>query len=92
MRGRSDRVFGPAGGAGGEVNSELTLYAGDSVETVPIESRNLHQVEFELFCQALESGGSPPYVFETGKQMLAITRAIHESIATGKVVPVADDF
>ncbi len=92
MRGRSDRVFGPAGGAEGEVNSEMTLYVGDSVETVAIDGRNLHQVEFELFCEALERGGSPPHGFEAGKQMLAITLAIHESIATGKVVPVSYDF
>lgn len=92
MRGRSDRVFGPDGGAEGQVNSELTLYAGDSVEIVTIESRNLHQVEFELFCEALERGGSPPHGFEAGKQMLAITQAIHESISTGKVVPVSYDF
>lgn len=92
MRGRSDRVFGPNGGAEGEVNRGLTLYAGDALERVPIESKNLHQVEFERFCEALESGGLPPSGFETGKQMLAITQAIHESIATGKVVPVSYDF
>jgi predicted dehydrogenase len=92
IRGRSDRVFGPDGGAEGQVNAELTLYAGDAVEIVTIESRNLHQVEFELFCQALERGGSPPCGFAAGKQMLAITQAIHESYETGKVVPVSYDF
>jgi predicted dehydrogenase len=92
MRGRPDRVFGPAGGAEGSVNQELTLYRGDVVETVAIESRNLHQVEFERFVDALERGGAPPYGFAAGKQMLALTQAIHESIATGKVVPVSYDF
>ncbi len=92
MRNHPDRVFGPDGGAEGLVNSELTLYQGDAVETVTIESRNLHQVEFALFTDAIERGTSPAYGFTAGKQMLAVTQAIHESIATGKVVPVSYKF
>ncbi len=92
MRGRPDRVFGPNGGAEGSVNQELTRYRGGAVETVAIESRNLHQVEFEMFVDDLERGTAPPYGFTVGKQMLALTQAIHESIATGKMVPVSYDF
>jgi predicted dehydrogenase len=92
MRNHLDRVFGPDGGAEGLVNSELTLYEGDAVETVTIESRNLHQDEFALFTDAIERGTTPPYGFTAGKEMLAVTQAIHESIATGKVVPVSYAF
>lgn len=59
---------------------------------VEIESRNLHQAEFDLFIDALEQDKAPPYGFIAGKQMLAMTIAIHESIATGKEVPVFYDF
>lgn len=92
VRGRPDRVLGPCGGAEGAVNNELKVYGSGSVETVEIESRNLHQSEFDLFIDALEQDKAPPYGFIAGKQMLAMTIAIHESIATGKEVPVFYDF
>ena len=92
MRQHPDRVLGPKGGAEGSVNNELTLYQGDAVETVTIEGKNLHQVQFERFVEGLERGTGPTYGFTAGRQMLALTQAIHESIATGKVVPVSYDF
>lgn len=92
MRQHPDRVFGPDGAAEGNVNSELTLYQGDTVETVTIESRNLHKVQFERFVAALERGAEPTYSFTAGRQMLAVTQAIHDSIATGQVVPISYDL
>lgn len=91
MRGRPDRIFGPAGGAEGNVNGDLTVYQGDTVEIVKLEPRDLHQVEFEMFVDALERGSPPPSGFTAGKEMLALTQAILESIDTGKVVPVTYD-
>jgi len=92
MRGRPDRIIGPKGGADGSVNSGLTLYDGDAVEFIEIENKDLHQVEFALFIDALERGTPPPYGFTAGKQMLAVTLAIFESIDTGRVIPVSCDF
>lgn len=90
MRGRPDRIIGPNGGAEGNVNGGLTLYQGDTVETIEIEPRDLHQVEFAMFIDALEGGTQPPSGFAAGKQMLALTQAILESIDTGRVVRVPD--
>ena len=92
MRGRPDRVFGPRGGAEGNVQSELTLYSCSESRTVPIEPRNLHAVEFERFVEAIESGSRPEYSFTEGRQMIAVTRAIHDSIASGQPVQVTYDF
>lgn len=92
MHGRTDRVFGPKGGAEGGVNDSLMLYHGDTVETIEIEVKDLHQVEFAAFVAALERGGQPPSGFTAGKQMLALTQAILASIDTGKPVPVSYDF
>ncbi|MDQ3653682.1 MAG: hypothetical protein M3457_01205, partial [Chloroflexota bacterium] len=37
MRGRPDRIFGPGGGAEGNVNGDLTVYREDTVEVVKLE-------------------------------------------------------
>ncbi len=92
LHGRPDRIVGPAGGAEGHVNSGLTLYQGGTSEAIPIESKDLHEVEFASFIEALEQGRQPPYGFTAGKQMLAMTEAIYTSIATGKAVPVSYDW
>jgi predicted dehydrogenase len=92
VKGRPDRVLGPRGGAEGTVNNELKVYGSDSVETVNIETKNLHREQFALFIDALEHGRTPPYSFPEGKQMLALTNAIHESIATGVPVSVSYEF
>ncbi len=89
MRGRPDRIFGPSGGAEGNVNGDMTLYRGELVEIVNLEPKDLHQVEFAMFIDALEAGTAPPSGFTSGKEMLALTLAIFESIDTGVVVPVA---
>jgi predicted dehydrogenase len=91
LKGRPDRVVGPKGGAEGLANGRLTLYEADRVEQVDIQSRDLWQVELDLFGQAV-SGGKPfPSGFREGRQMLAVTRAILRSIDTGQPVPVTYD-
>ena len=92
MRGRPDRVFGPLGGAEGDVTTRLTLYQGDRVETIEIAPQNLHQKEFALFAEALERGQPAPVGFREGKEMLAVTMAIFTSIDSGHVVPVSYGF
>jgi myo-inositol 2-dehydrogenase/D-chiro-inositol 1-dehydrogenase len=92
MRGRGDRVFGPKGGAEGEVNRELRVYRGDAVETLAIEPKDLHEVEFAAFVDALERGTQPPSGFVAGKQMLALTQAMLRSIDSGRVEVVDYGF
>jgi predicted dehydrogenase len=91
LKTRPDRIFGPKGGAEGAVNGRLTLYEADHVEHVDLVPRDLHQVELELFAQAVAGGPPFPSGFREGRQMLAITQAILRSIDTGQPVPVAYD-
>ena len=89
MKGRPDRIVGPNGGAEGAVNAGLTLYEADRVERVEIATRDLHQVELELFAQAVSGGGKVfPSGFREGRQMLAMTEAIFRSIDSGQPVAV----
>jgi len=92
MRGHGDRVFGPKGGAQGDVNRELRMFRGDRVETLAIEPKDLHEVEFAAFVDALERGKEPPSGFVAGKEMLALTQAMLRSIDSGKVEKVSYDF
>lgn len=91
MAGRPDRVFGPAGGAEGSVETGLTLHMQDSTETVAIERQDLHALEFADFVRAIESGGRPAAGFPEGRELIMITHAIEESIATGQPVRVPHD-
>lgn len=91
MRPRPDRVFGPNGGAEREAGG-LKRYQGDQVESVPLPAENLHEKEFACFAAAIAAGTAPPYGFQAGKEMLALTLAIFQSIDTGAVVPVSYDF
>jgi predicted dehydrogenase len=91
LRGRPDRVFGPCGGAE-RAPEGLKLYEGDRVETVPLPRENLHQKALARFAEAVEAGRPPPYGFREGKEMLALTLAILQSVETGGVVPVSYDF
>lgn len=91
MRSRPDRVFGPDGGAEGDVQVQLTLHTGDTTETVQIEPRHLHAAEFEDFVRAIEDGGRPAAGFTEGRELIMITKAIEESIATGQPVRVPHD-
>lgn len=91
LKARPDRVFGPVGGAE-RTPDGLTLYQGDQVEALPLAPENLHQKELALFASAIESGQPPAYGFRAGKEVLAVTLAIFQSIETGAVVPVSYDF
>lgn len=84
MRGRSDRVVGPAGGAEGDPEQSLTRYDGADVVEVPVQPRDLHEVELGLFAEAIASGTPYPCGFQTGRQMMAVTDAVFESMATGR--------
>ena len=91
MPGRQDRIIGPAGGAEGEVRSELTIYRGSQEETVTIPDENLHATEFKDFIAAIESGRRPRHEFVVGRELIQVTRAIEDSIATGQPVRVPHD-
>ena len=88
LKGRQDRIIGPAGGAEFEVNRCITLYRGDGVEEIEIESRNLWQQEIELFAGAVGGGPPFPYGFAEGRQMMAVTQAVYDSIDSGRPVAV----
>jgi predicted dehydrogenase len=91
MQGRPDRIIGPKGGAEGEVRSELTIYNGSETETVSIPEQDLHAVEFVDFVKAIETGRRPRHEFAVGRELIQITRAIEDSIATGQPVRVPHD-
>jgi predicted dehydrogenase len=88
LRGRPHRLFGPKGGVEGDLNAALQVYDHDRVETVQLPRKNLHQDELALFADALARGQPAPVGFVQGKEMLAVTLAILQSIATGEVVVV----
>jgi predicted dehydrogenase len=88
LAGRPDRVIGPRGGAEGAVGSGLTLYECDREERVEIEPKDLHEVQVGLFVEAIRDGKPFPHGFREGRQMLAVTDAIMESIDTGRPVAV----
>ena len=91
LRSRPDRVVGPDGGAEGGVNSGVTLYQAAQATHVELVPRDLHQVELELFANAVRGGAAFPSGFREGRQMLAVTQAILRSIDTGQPVPVTYD-
>jgi predicted dehydrogenase len=91
LQGRPDRIIGPKGGAEGDVRAQLTLYEGSRVEEVAVDGRDLHEVELELFAEAVRGGAPFPTGFREGRQMLAITASILRSIDTGQPVPVTYD-
>jgi myo-inositol 2-dehydrogenase/D-chiro-inositol 1-dehydrogenase len=92
LRGRPDRIFGPVGGAEFEVNRCLTIYRGDAVEEIAIETKDLWRFEVDLFAQAVGGGPPFPYGFREGKQMIAVTQAIFESIDSGRPVAVGSGW
>ena len=91
MPGRADRIIGPKGGAEGEVRSQLTIYSGGDTEIVTIPEQDLHAVEFIDFVEAIESKRRARHEFAVGRELIQITRAIEDSIATGQPVRVPHD-
>ena len=91
LHGRADRLIGPNGGAEGAVNGPLMMYDADRVEQIDIVPRDLHQVEMELFAQAVAGGAPFPSGFREGRQMLALTQAMLRSIDSGQPVAVEYD-
>lgn len=83
IRSRPERIVGPNGAAEGNPERELVLYSGDTVERVPIEPRDLHEVELRAFADAIKSDRPYEYGFAVGRQIMAVTDAIFESMATG---------
>lgn len=91
MRGRSDRLYGPKGGAEGgftQASKTITVYEGDQVREVEITEHpsGLHAEQFRTFVEAIEQGKPAPVGFQDGKEMLAISLAAIESAITGKIV------
>lgn len=84
MRSRPERIIGPRGGAEGSTETGLTFYDGEGVSEVPIKDRDLWEVELEIFAEKLRGGSTRPAGFVEGRQMIAVTEAVHRSIDTGQ--------
>lgn len=91
LPGRSDRIIGPKAGAEGSTETGLTFYDGDSVSKVPIADKDLWVVELTMFADKLKGEGARPAGFVEGKQMVAVTEAIHRSIDLGQPQHVCYD-
>lgn len=90
---RMDRIIGPLGAAEGYFNTwgrdageEIRLFIGDTAETVKLEKRELFKLQFEAFVDAIEQGREVPVGWKQGTDMLKLSYAALESIATGEVV------
>lgn len=83
IKSRPERIIGPSGAAEGDPERELVLYCGDTVERVPIERRDLHEIELRAFSDAIAKDEPYEYGFAVGRQIMAVTDAIFESVATG---------
>ncbi|UVI30043.1 Gfo/Idh/MocA family protein [Paenibacillus spongiae] len=91
LGGRSDRLYGPRGGAEGDftnITGSITIYEGDQRRELGIEGhrQSLHAEQFQTFAQAIEQGIPAPVGFQDGKEMLTISLAAIESAVTGRIV------
>ena len=90
MKGRPDRLVGPRGGAEGKANvstDHLMLYEGNGEQRVAIEKQpSLHAEEFALFADALDEGRPVVSGLDVGRQMLAVSLAVLESVRSGRVI------
>lgn len=84
LRSRPDRVLGPKAGAEGSTQTGLTFYEGDGSSEVSFEDKDLWVTEIARFVDKLEGGAARPAGFVEGRQMVAVTEAIHRSIDTGQ--------
>lgn len=89
IRRRTDRIIGPRGGA--ELTAGgMTVYSGSDVRAVTFESDDLHRMELAQFAECIRTGAQYPCGFAVGRQIMAVTAAIYESIATGQTARVVD--
>jgi predicted dehydrogenase len=94
MQPRTDRIFGPRGGAEGAFNTwgpsvgtSIDLYLGGrEKEVISLDKRSLFKLQFDDFTKAIEKGVPVKTGFKQGKKMLALSYAVLESIETGKVI------
>jgi myo-inositol 2-dehydrogenase/D-chiro-inositol 1-dehydrogenase len=91
LRSRPDRIFGPCGGAEGMFNHfgsdiHIDLFIGDTKESLVLGKEDLFEKQFRLFADAITDNRPAPNGFEAGKQMLAMSLAVLESIEMGKVI------
>lgn len=91
LRGRSDRLYGPKGGAeGGFTNAakSIMVYEGDQEREIRLDDaqQHLHVEQFRAFAESIEQGKPAPVGFPEGKEMLAISLAAIESAVTGQIV------
>ncbi len=94
---RPDRIIGPHGGAEAvsteNFNWDLQLYhnGGQSLHKLP--QGDLFEEEIRAFVEAVDGVREAPfYGIEQGKQMLALSLAVIESIDTGRPVDVNYNF
>ena len=88
MKGRPDRLIGPRGGVEGAAGVGFDVYDGAERTRVDVERQDMHRVETALFADAVRGGRPFPYGFREGREMLAVTGAVFESIESGQPVPV----
>ncbi|QHT61183.1 Gfo/Idh/MocA family oxidoreductase [Paenibacillus lycopersici] len=94
LRGRPDRIIGPLGGAEGSFNQFggdilIDLFVGDGQERIVLKQEDLFRTELKLFADAIAEGRPAPVGFDQGKEMLAMSFAVLESIETGRIIELA---
>ncbi|MDF2724773.1 MAG: hypothetical protein K0Q59_4448 [Paenibacillus sp.] len=92
LRGKTpDRLIGPLGAIEAAGGGKWNVYIGDQSETVQPDNASLHEKQFAAFAQSLEEGSRYPIGLAEGREILTLTEAVFESIATGQVVPIVCD-
>lgn len=93
IKSRMDRLMGPLGAAEGYFNTwgadageEIRLFIGDKAEIIKLEKRELFQLQFTKFVDAIEQGKEAPVGWRQGTEMLKLSFAALKSIETGQVI------
>lgn len=91
LRGRPDRIIGPQGGAEGSFNHFggeicIDLFDGDGKESIVLKQEDLFQTELKQFADAITEHRPAPVGFSQGKEMLAMSFAVLQSIETGNII------
>lgn len=84
------RMYGPDGGVQIKPRETLTVYQHGEVEEVDINEPNpyLRKHQFEVYLDALDNDKPTPVGFKQGKEALAVTLSILQSIKDGTPVTV----